>query len=189
MSETRGKRFGRLLGEAAMIVFAVLVALAVDEWNEGRERDIQVDRARAAIEAEMRANQQELAVGMESMRAMHGALAGMLDRLRSGERAIEWTIGAELPDFSDAAWETARVTGVVAHMDYEWVLRTARVYETQELARSLQNDLVAILAPTVAREPDVERVADLQGQAFIVLQLYGNLERKLAEALGDGGSG
>lgn len=189
MSEGRGKRFGRLLGEAAMIVFAVLVALAVDQWNEGRERDIQVDRARAAIESEMRANQDELAVGVASVGAMHGALSDMLWRLRSGESALEWTIGAELPDFSDAAWETARVTGVVAHMDYEWVLRTARVYETQELARSLQNELVAILAPTVARPPEENRVADLQGQAFIVLQLYGNLERKLAEALGAEGSG
>lgn len=189
-SDGRGRRkLGGLVLEAAMVVFAVLVALAVDEWREGRQRAEQVDRARAAIEAELRANQEELARGGPTVARLHAAVDTLVRDLRAGRRNLSWEIQADIPDFSDAAWQTARATGVMAHMDYPWVLQVARVYETQELAGAAQNGLLDDIGRAVVRAPELERAEDLQGGLFMALQLYGNLEARYRELLGDAPGG
>lgn len=177
-----------LLLEAALIVFAVLVALAVDEWNEGRELQVQVDRARTAVEAELRANRGELLASGPTVEAMFDTVAAMVGRLRTGGTVGGADLGAEIPDFSDAAWETARVTGTVAHMDYPWVLEIARVYETQDQALQVQNELLGTIGSLSAHGLEEEILTELQGQLFIALQMYGNLAEKYAEALGSAGS-
>lgn len=188
--ERRGRRrLGELALEAAMVVFAVLVALAVDEWREGRQRADLVDRARAAIEAELRANQAELAAGGPTVRALHAAVDTLVQGLRAGEEGLSWEIQANIPDFSDAAWQTARATGIMAHMDYRWVLQVARVYETQELAGAAQNGLLNALGRAVVRPPELERAEDLQGSLFMALQLYGNLDARYREILSDSADG
>lgn len=180
---TLRSRLGPLALEAAMVVFAVLVALAVDEWRADRELTDQVRRARTAIEAELRANRDELERSLPTILTAYDEVGTLADRLRSGGDPPTWALQALLPDFSDAAWETARSTGVMAHMDYSWVLATARVYETQSLARLTQNELLGALGTAVVREPELERVLDLQGHLFMVLQMYDGLETKYEEAL------
>jgi hypothetical protein len=177
-----------LLLEAFFVVFAVLVALAVDQWNEGRELQARVERARAAIQAELRSNLQELDSTSATVRGMLNSMADLGARLERGEPVQEWRVDAEIPDFSDAAWETARVTGTVARMDYPWVLDVARVYETQQTAVGLQNNLMAALGGAFVRRPTVEAVNGLQGQLIILLQLYDNLAGKYRAALEADGS-
>lgn len=167
-----------------MVVFAVLVALAVDQWREDREIAAQVDRARAGVEAELRANQEELLSGSASVQAMYDSVSTLVGRLRGGEVPTEADMGGVLPDFSDAAWETARVTGAVAHMPYEWILRTAKVYETQGLAREAQGRVLSTMGGLVARGLEMDLLLDLQGQLFIALQIYANLTAKYEESLG-----
>ncbi len=176
-------RIGPLLLEATMVVFAVLVALAVDEWRAERELRGQVVRARAAIEAELASNRDELLASLPTVSTVHDDLRDMARRMRAGETVREWAIEARIPDFSDAAWETARQTGVMAHMEYAWVLQTARVYETQELALLVQNGLLGTLGGALVRDPELERVTDLQGQLFMLLQMYDGLQQKYSEAL------
>ncbi|MEQ9399707.1 MAG: hypothetical protein RJQ04_11145 [Longimicrobiales bacterium] len=184
--ERRGRRkLGGLVLEAAMVVFAVLVALAVDEWREGRQRADLVDRARAAIEAELRANQAELAAGGPTVASLHAAVDTLVRGLRAGRRDLSWEIQADIPDFSDAAWQTARATGIMAHMDYPWVLQIARVYETQDLAGAAQNGLLDALGRAVVRPPELERAQDLQGSLYMALQVYANLTDRYRELFGD----
>src|SRR5262245_21855151 len=49
-----------LLLEAASVVFAVLLALAVDEWRETKSQKALAARARASILEEIRGNESEL---------------------------------------------------------------------------------------------------------------------------------
>lgn len=172
-----------LLLEAVLIIFAVLVALAVDEWNDGRELRTQVERAGAAVEAEIRANRDELHSSGPTVQALHDSVAAGVARLRGGGRIESTHLGAELPEFSNAAWETARVTGVVAHMDYPRVLEVARLYQTQELAAEARDRLLATLGGLVARGMEEELLTQLQGELFIALQLYANLAERYEEAL------
>jgi len=169
-----------------MVVFAVLVALAVDQWREDREIAAQVARAQAGVEAELRSNQQELRSGSASVQAMYDTVSTLVGRMRGGETLREAGLGGELPDFSDAAWETARVTGAVAYMPYEWILRTARIYETQGLAREAQGRVLSVMGGVVARGLELDLLLDLQGELFIALQIYASLALRYDEALGGG---
>ena len=186
---TRGageRRFAALVAEAAMVVFAVLVALAVDQWRVDREVAGQVARARAGMEAELRANQQEIRSGVASVQTIYDAVSSLVARLRAGEITGEAGLGGELPDSSDAAWETARITGDVAHIPYEWILQTARVYETQALAREAQGRVLSVMGGVVARGLELDLRLDLQGESFIALQIYADLTEKCEGALSRG---
>ena len=172
------KRGPELLLEAFFIVFAVLVALAVEEWNDGRELRAQADMARAAVLSELEGNRAELMVGKDSTLAMLDRATDVVRRLRQGEDVVEVNISGVLPDFSDAAWETARVTGTVARMDYVWVLETARVYQTQALTLDLQRELLSMIGSLAVRAADLERFTEFRGQLVILTILHDELDRK-----------
>jgi hypothetical protein len=176
-------RLPRLFLDALSVVFAVLVALAVDEWNEERGLREQADRARVAVISELGANREELRLGTTSSQEMLESASETLGYLRRGEELPDRPFDGSLPDFSDAAWETARVTGIVAYMDYEWVLETARVYETQDLTEGLQRDLLGTFGRVVARAPDEERFADLVGQLALLNSLQNQLGAKIDSLL------
>ena len=169
--------------EAFFIVFAVLVALAVDEWSQSRELREQSERARTAVVSELEANLAELRVGGPSTIAMLEWATEMVRSLRRGETPAT-NFEGELPEFSDAAWETARVTGLVARLEYEWVLQTARAYQLQALTLDLQRDVLATIGSAVVRAPDLERLTDLRGQLVILTLLHDQLGERYMELLG-----
>jgi len=49
-----------ILLEAASVLVAVLLAFAVDEWRDAREKRQLADRARSTVVAELRVNREEL---------------------------------------------------------------------------------------------------------------------------------
>ena len=53
------RRLPELATEALMVVFAVLVALGVEEWREERQLRAFADRARAAVDLEIQQNLDE----------------------------------------------------------------------------------------------------------------------------------
>src|SRR5262245_21856053 len=59
-----------LLLEAASVVFAVLLALAVDEWRETQSQKALAARARASILEEIRGNESELRNTRDKNRAL-----------------------------------------------------------------------------------------------------------------------
>jgi hypothetical protein len=64
------EKLPELLLEAASVVFAVLLALAVDEWRETRSRNALAARARASILEEIRGNATELRNTRDNNRAL-----------------------------------------------------------------------------------------------------------------------
>jgi hypothetical protein len=169
------KRGPEMVIEAFFIVFAVMVALAVDEWRQSQELRAQAEQAKAAVLSELEANQSELRIGGPSMAAMLERVSETVQRLRRGEVITALALSGELPDFSDAAWETARVTGAVARMDYEWVLQTARVYQVQALTLDLQRDVLTTIGSLAVRPLELERATDLQGQLMILTEVHNQL--------------
>lgn len=183
MTSSLPRTIPRLLLEVVSVVFAVLVALAVDEWNEEREIRERASRARTSVIAELEGNREELRAGTVSSRAMADSALTILSHIRGGEEITGVGVQGSLPDFSDAAWETARVTGIVAYMDYDWVLQTARVYETQAITQELQRDLLSFFGTLVTRRPDEERYADLVGQLLMLNSMQAQLGAKIDSLL------
>ena len=85
------RRLPELAAEALMVVFAVLVALGVEEWREERQLRAFADRARAAVDQEIELNLDEfrstesnLVEGSETVATVLRALLEVRDSGESG---------------------------------------------------------------------------------------------------------
>ncbi len=135
------EKLPELLLEAASVVFAVLLAFAVDEWRETRSRQALADRARTSILEEIRANAAELRRTLDSNRAMLKRLEEDLLRVEAGEEPpLEVNFSIAL--LSSASWQTAQVTQAAHFVDYDWVTRVSRIYELQSLYVTNQTSLL-----------------------------------------------
>lgn len=123
------RRLPQLLLEAASVVFAVLVALAVDEWRQDRENVQLAQRALTGITTEIRSNLGEL----DGARAQNGAMLATLDSMVASEPQAGFGVQFEYALLSSAAWQTSQVTQAIHFVDYGLVQRIARVYDLQTL--------------------------------------------------------
>jgi len=179
-------RLGRMLLDVVGVVFAVLVALAADEWRDNRELQQQADRAQAAVLAELRANRTELERTRPSIDSTEARLAEG-SRVSAEGRARALSLDLEFPDFSDAAWRITQVTDAASRIDFDWLTRVARIYETQELYGEERSAILQTLGEmgTAGQNPEVDR---LRNQVHILRQLHDQLVQRYDQFLGGHGS-
>ena len=135
------EKLPELLVEAASVVLAVLLALAVDEWRETRSQKALAARARASILEEIRANESELRRTQADNRAMLQRIEEALPRInQEPETFVEFHFKIAL--LSSAAWNTAQTTQAANFLDFDWVQRVARIYELQGLYITSQSAVV-----------------------------------------------
>lgn len=175
-----------LLLEAASVLLAVLLALAVDEWRESRSREALADRARASILEEVRANSAELRSTRDDNAALLKRLEQDLLRIKSGEK-LELEINFQIALLSSAAWQTAQMTQATHFMDYDWVARISRLYDLQALYVTSQSGLVdRINAIPEFVEDDPRRMLSIMIQRVRgVLDIQDALLKAYDEILGE----
>jgi len=175
-------RLPELAIEAAMVVFAVLVALGVEEWREERQLREFADRARGAVAAEVGANLEEL----RSTGAALDSTATLLSRVvrENDVSLLTGGLALVLPDFSAAAWRTAQTSQASAYLDYDWMIEVSRAYELIEFYSSVATQVVEAMSVIIMRAPTVEGLNSISGRLVVLTGLHGQLEERL-EALGD----
>lgn len=188
-------RLAELATEAAMVVFAVLVALGVEQWREERQLRAFADRARTAVDLEIRQNLDEfrrtgpgLTEGREkSETALQALLSVQRGETVSG--SVELNLGLELPDISTAAWRVAQASQAAPYFDYDWVIDRARQYDGLErymdVTDEVMRDLSALAGSSVAQDVDAT-VAALQrlfGRLEVLVQVHANLQQDMEEYL------
>ena len=134
--------------ESVLVVGSILLALALDEWNEDREFEDLATRSLVNFEREIRQNRLRL----EDATPFHVGLRDVLANMDAGSAAVPaTTIRNILEGFQPAllvstAWETAVATGALGYMDYEVVAGLSLTCNMQErlvtLNRSGMNDLL-----------------------------------------------
>ena len=137
--------------EALFVVFAILLALAADEWREERQRREIAERALEAIEAEMVENRDELLTARDSNLVL---LTRLQEAVSDDEAAEGISLQYEYATLSGAAWETAQVTQAVHYADFELVQRLARVYDMQGLFVESQRSVVDQMSGVAAGDTD-----------------------------------
>jgi hypothetical protein len=159
------EKLPEILLEAASVVVAVLLAFGVDEWRDARAKRELADRAQRSVLAEIRANREEL----------RGVFAVNAKQLESMQRTLDFfdahpdakdasvTLGFHAAQLSVAAWDAARTTQAAQLLPFEWVVDVARVYETQELYRTAQLDMLqrtraAVAAFATAKKDSPEEI-------------------------------
>ncbi len=179
-----------------MVVFAVMVALGVEEWREERRLITFAEQARAAVDLEIGQNLAEFRRAgptLNEKRSEFGtALQELLKRQR-GEPAAEVALSFEwdLPVLSTAAWSVAQASQAAPYFDYDWVLDRAREYDRLERYLGLQDqamqDLSQLSGSAVANDLDdiVSGVQRLFGRLHILAQLHEGLQEDMATYLGE----
>jgi hypothetical protein len=184
MSDGTGRRVARLLGEAGMIVFAVLVALGLEEWRDERQMLDFADRARASVESELAANLEELRNTRPHLLHVDSVLVGVIQA--QDMDALGESIDVQLPDLSDAVWRVAQGSQAAAYLDFEWMLRIARAYEVLEVYGEASDHLIAAMSGIIGRpEPTVEHVAEIYGWLVILNDVQRQAIEQLDRALAD----
>lgn len=139
-----GPRLGTFLGELALIVIGILLALSVDEWRQERARAAAGEQAILSIRAELVANR-ELAV---EAREYHVGRSARIRESFGGAEPLtrdDFPRGFTMPArFMSAAWDTAREAGELSAVDRELRRQVAVVYAWQERYGS-QIDAVSAL--------------------------------------------
>jgi hypothetical protein len=135
------EKLPELLLEAASVVFAVLLALAVDEWRETRSREALAARARASILEEIRNNETELRNTRDNNRALLRTTEEALSQIVQ-KRDVSLQFHFEIALLSSAAWNTAQMTQAANYLDFDWLRRVSDVYELQGLYVTSQSAVV-----------------------------------------------
>ena len=123
-----------MLVESVLVVGSILLALALDEWNENREFQDLAGRSLFNFEREIQQNRLRL----EDVTLFHVGLRDVLANMdASGEPVPATTIRNIMEGFQPAilvstAWETAVATGALGYMDYDVVSRLSLTYNLQE---------------------------------------------------------
>lgn len=116
--------------EAASVVVALLLALALNDWHENRETHARADAARAAMLAELRENRHEIETAQPKLKSIVDMLDAALAEDAPDTHELRVDLGISL--LSAAAWHAALATQASQTLDFAWITRVAKVYELQD---------------------------------------------------------
>ncbi|MEP4146045.1 MAG: hypothetical protein ABJL54_02430 [Halioglobus sp.] len=170
--------------EVISIVLAVLLALAVSEWQEDRQNKERSSLGLKAVIAELESN-----------------LATLIDRHTQNKATVEAAMAAEETSedpvnaqFSpavqvrDTAWNALNATGMSNYLEYELILELSNVYANQAVYRqlgiTLMDTAMNMAAMATVSGNDIEQ-SRFQSQFMAYFQMIIALEAGLIEAYQD----
>ncbi len=151
----------KALVESVLIVMSILLALALDEWQEDEEIQELIDRSINNFVNEITQNRSRI----EDVNAYHRGVQQILQRLNEdgGLQPIEFrnTMEALQPIvLTSSAWQTAVATGALGRMDFELVSALTLTYNTQlRFDDNYRSVLRTLLAPTSLQPQNLELTA------------------------------
>jgi hypothetical protein len=184
------EKLPELFVEASMVVLAVVIALAVDEWREDHQQRELAERALQVVVAEIESNRAELLRNTPSNEAL---LEAVVAADRAGEVPDDFDLTFEYSLISSSAWETAQVTQALHFMSLGQVESLAKLYGLQELFGHAQDrvlnfilDVGAIAAEDTDRIPTLVRgsLTTAVGMSGVLEESYERVLDEIAE--GDG---
>ena len=173
------RKLPELLLEAAMIFFAVMLALAAEEWREKRDRLELADRALRSVVEEMRSNLEELeTTGVRNAERLDVANV-VLGDLEEGRDPGDADIGLEVSLLSSAAWHSAQMSQAVQYLDFDVMRKLSEAYEIQDLYERVQTAAVDNMTEAMRTAQDDPAAAVRQG--VISLTVLSDLRTSLAD--------
>jgi hypothetical protein len=130
--------FRSALTEIMSIVIGVLLALAVNEWNENRVHKKRADEAIQNIIKEIESNIKFLNIVNANNKATIELLKGENKPTKS-ESNSQFVPGLQI---QDTAWKTMQSTGVSEYIQYSILYEISNIYSLQEIYKKLGYQLV-----------------------------------------------
>jgi len=183
LRERLREKLPEILIEAGSVVIALLLALAINAWNQDRELRARADTARAGILAELRTNRDDLDAARPKLREIVDSLRDKL--AKDAPEPHEVTVLLGVTQLSSAAWRAALATDAMRTVDFAWISEVARVYEVQdEYLRLQQNALDQI--SSIPADPALggkSVAASLMPRFNVLVQIADGLSRNYGEIL------
>lgn len=148
----------RALVESVLIVVSILLALALDEWQEDQEIQELIDRSIANFVNELTQNRSRI----EDVSAYHQGVRQILQQRRAGNgldsREFRNIMEALQPIvLTSSAWQTAVATGALGRMDFELVSALTLTYNTQlRFDDNYRSELRTLLTPNSLQQQNLE---------------------------------
>ena len=124
-----------LLLEFLSVVIGVLIALAVDEWNEDRQNQNKADLALDNIRLELKDNLDIL----EYLHPNNLAVMSVVFDSVQADTQQNFLPGIQL---QETAWQTLMSTGVAAYIPYEELFQVSQIYTIQEIYKRSGNQIL-----------------------------------------------
>jgi cell division protein ZapA (FtsZ GTPase activity inhibitor) len=183
LRERLREKLPEILIEAASVVLALMLALALNAWNENRELRERADTARASILAELRANRADLDAARPKLREIVDSLQQKLAKDAPEPHEVNVSMG--VTQLSSAAWRAALATDAMRTVDFAWISAIARVYETQDEYLRLQQNVLDQIGsiPADSTLGGKAVAASLVPRFNVLAQIADGLSQSYAETL------
>ena len=169
--------------EIISIVLAVLLALAVSEWQENRNK---LERTEAAL----RQVQTELSQNLELLEFVHDRNVALIELLSQESTTVDqeaqFTPALQI---ADSAWKALGSTGLSGFVDFDLMVTLSQTYALIDIYRrsgySLLDANLWVMATATATERDMKKIDDsnLFALNFISqFQLIVDIESALIDA-------
>ncbi|MBO3698279.1 hypothetical protein [Roseivirga sp. E12] len=113
--------------EMFSIVFAVLLALTLDSWQEQQKEQKKVDKALSDIAIEVNSFSSMLEGGLIYNQTAFDSLNHAVEMYKKGEVA-NFNFGIGRPEIKSLAWQSSKESGITAKFDRNLFLDIAEVY-------------------------------------------------------------
>ena len=186
-----------LVLQAILIVFAVLLALGVEEWWDERELLEKAAEAQSAVEVEIENNLAELQGAEAGLSAAVVAVDQLVRILRQAQRdgvglealdEAEVEVDLPLPRISTVAWRVAQTSRAAPYLEYGWLIERATLYDSFERYAMIWDWLVEDSANVAGiGDDDVDialaKVRELQGHLIVLSRIHTALQQRITEHL------
>ncbi len=150
MTNKVGDWLPKALVESVLIVVSIMLALALDEWQEDQEIQELIDRSLINFSNELTRNK----LRIEDVSAYHQGISQILAKRNNMPDATSIPEFRNIMDsmqpvvLTSSAWQTAVATGALGRMDFELVSALSLTYNTQlRFDENYNSRLQDLLAP------------------------------------------
>ena len=171
----------RLIVESLLIVFSVLLALGVNQWQERRARRERTTVALQSIQAEIEANRESVSRARINHLSMKDSLQSYAQRHETLPARIYLGGVFNPASTQSTAWDSARETGVTTDLPFQLVLALSRLYDRQARYRDLGDALAQDLMMHVRREGFEPVLRDRPASLMALEEDFANRESVLLE--------
>ncbi|NQU28607.1 MAG: hypothetical protein HQ528_09990 [Candidatus Marinimicrobia bacterium] len=183
-------KINRIIIEIVSVMFAVLVALGVDQWWEDRENLELAAKLKVGIENEIKNNLEEIKGTHENYTSTNDSLIVYLSKPEID--LDNFNLNLELALLTSATWNTAQMLKAIHSMDYEWIIEVSTVYELQTIYLESQKqflDVMGRLAEEDIEENPKKMFRVLVGRLMILNTLQEGLIEGYSDLLNENDSG
>ena len=146
--------------EAALVVFSVLLALALNSWREASSHQKLAQRALKGIVEEVESN-------CTSIQSVHS----YYQEVTKGERKPG---GLRVGFIRNQAWDAAKTIGAGPYLDYEVVAKIEDIYSWQSDHRSIVKSYVTALFTAILQKGAAEQgqKQNPEGERAVMKELF-----------------